>query len=363
MVGKALSLRADLLKAVKTFQGVFMLTLTIDPKIFNDPAAEFAYVADKRCVAKLVAALRRESSSAKLYSKRFFAIREFHQDGRVHYHVLLDAKFVDIHRVRELWGRFEPKDYVRPADDKSPRFGSVVYSKKDIVDKRHAAMYVTKYLTKGPEGGFPEWVLKRPHALQRYSVSHRFWASCGVDRGRQEVDSEFEPEKRKCEPECFCDRCVGRKAASLVENRGGATWQRVASCQTKSIIIEVTDIMAPDGEIHTVKAYVARLKGSAKAIAEHFGIENVGRRFVLKPEEVDAIIGKTSDESADDIPERYTPWLKTLVEDSRYRGHTISYEDLRSMRHRGSWRHEKRAHVQLLNSTPPMQVDESDIPF
>lgn len=320
MVGKALALRADLIKAVETFKGVFMLTLTVDPKIFNDPVAEFEYTKKKRSVAKLVAVLREE---AKLYSDRFFCIREFHKDGRIHYHVLLDAAFIDIARVRELWGENEPKGYKRPPGDNSPRFGSVVYTRKPFADRVHAARYVTKYLTKTPEEGFPAWVTQYHKRLQRYSVSHGFWSTCNVKRGRNPLpcpgdcdEPENKPAKssdvKSCDAECFCDKCVGDDALGLVENRGGTIGQRVGKCCSETAVLALEEWMKEDGELVQVRRYLGRVTETPDQVAEGLAIAVGTRRFTVTPDEVENLLGIEVDRPQPDDPDIYDRWLEDM---------------------------------------------------
>ncbi|QDV77687.1 rolling circle replication-associated protein [Botrimarina mediterranea] len=321
MVGKALALRADLSKAVETFSGVFMLTLTIDPKIFKDPERELAYVQKKRCVAKLVAKLR-DNPRCKLYTDRFFCIREFHADGRVHYHVLMDAKFIPFEEVRDAWGEFEPKTYQRLAGDNSPRFGSVRFTKKPFADRLHAARYVTKYLTKTPDEGFPEWVLKRRNRLQRYTVSHHFWQSCGVDRGRKDpcpacTEEVKRDEVSTCDPECFCDKCVGEAAPSLVAMREAdpTIEQRVSKCCSTSAILALEEWCREDGEIYTRRKFLGHVEQSPSEIADQFDVTVGGRkkRFTLRANEVNELLGDDcADDNEPDEPDQYARWFERL---------------------------------------------------
>ncbi len=36
-------------------------------------------------------------------------------------------------------------------------------------------MYASKYLTKYPENGFPDWVMDATYRIRRYSTSRGFW--------------------------------------------------------------------------------------------------------------------------------------------------------------------------------------------
>jgi hypothetical protein len=311
-------------QAVETFAGVFMLTLTIDPKIFNDPQAELAYVQKKRCVSKLVAKLR-ANPRCKLHSERFFCMREFHADGRVHYHVLMDAKYIPFEEVRDAWGDFEPKTYRRPDGDNSPRFGSVHFSKGDFADRRHAARYVTKYLTKSPEHGFPEWVLKRRKRLQRYTVSHHFWESCGVDRGRQEVcagctETTTPDEVPSCEPECFCEQCAGAGAPPSPDGppETPSIEQRVSKCLTSCALLYVEDWMTEGGEhLETRRKFLGQVPKAPRAVADQFSIElpASAKRFTLRPAEVEKLLGLDVPDDAlheDSGPDQYAEWIDDL---------------------------------------------------
>jgi hypothetical protein len=335
MVGKALALRADLCTAVETFGGVMMLTLTIDPKIFKDPEKELAYVQKKRCVAKLVAKLR-QHPRCKLYSDRFFCIREFHQDGRVHYHVLLDALYVPFDAVRDAWGHFEPKGYKRPEGDNSPRFGSVRFTKKPFADRLHAARYVTKYLTKTPEEGFPAWVMARKKRLQRYTVSHEFWASCGVERGKQDP-SMYEAEAKhddECEPDCFCAKCCDDPNAETLlalMPPDPSIADRVEKCGTVCVILEIEEAMTPDGqEIYTRRRYLGVLPKTAAEVAEQLSatITLGAKRFELRPGEAEALLGEADDAVEEEPGDKWDQFLRELDNGGRRpTGHQQSLAD------------------------------------
>jgi len=59
-----------------------------------------------------------------------------------------------------------------------PAFGTVLISKAKFQGGYvHAGQYVTKYLTKIPENGLPEWVMQigEYRRIRRYSTSRGFW--------------------------------------------------------------------------------------------------------------------------------------------------------------------------------------------
>lgn len=340
MVGKALALRDDLSKAVETFSGVMMITLTIDPKIFNDPERELKYCQEKRCIAKLVAKLR-QHPRCKLYTDRFFCVREFHADGRVHYHVLMDALYVPFDAIRDAWGHFEPKWYIRKEGDKSPRFGSVQFTRAPFADRLHAARYVTKYLTKTPDQGFPEWVLKRKNRLQRYTVSHHFWDACGVDRGRKEPCLGCDDDKPKeafstCDPECFCQKCCDDLAPSLEAATipEPTIEQRVAKCCTFSVLLEIEEYMRPDGqELWSRRKYLGVIPKAPDKIAEDLGITlgPMSKRFNLRPQEAHALLGEADDAVEEESGDKWDQFLRDLDNGGRRAEHQQFSSDRRHM--------------------------------
>ncbi len=136
-----------------------VLTLTVDRGEFSSPVQAYRYVTRKKLLWRLMRALG---------VKRWFWVLEYQQktgSGWPHWHILIDLADVPGGRVdlvkawqlwRDRWGVGGLQLEVRDVE-----FDSV----------EHALMYITKYLMKQPEGGFPTWVLK-----SRQSI--RFFQGC-----------------------------------------------------------------------------------------------------------------------------------------------------------------------------------------
>lgn len=129
-----------------------MLTLTVDRSHFASPRAAWERVSGKKALSELM---------WKLGVKWWFWALEFqmgkgpdpHREGWPHWHVLVDLSTcpggrLDLERAwylwRDCWG-----------------LGRLDLSRKKVVASSglHGVNYITKYLTKMPRHGFPDWVL------------------------------------------------------------------------------------------------------------------------------------------------------------------------------------------------------------
>jgi hypothetical protein len=132
----------------------------VDREAFSSPVQAYRAVTRKKLVWRLMRALG---------VKRWFWVLEYQQKtgaGWPHWHILIDLNDVpgggrvDLQKAWELWrdvwgvGRLQ-------LEVRDVQFKSV----------EHALMYITKYLMKQPEGGFPTWVLKSRQAI-------RFFQGC-----------------------------------------------------------------------------------------------------------------------------------------------------------------------------------------
>jgi hypothetical protein len=139
-----------------------LLTLTIGRSAFASPREAWQAVADRQAVSKLLAGLG---------VRRWVWALEFQMKtetnghrGWPHWHVLIDLSTcpggrLDLERAwylwRDLWG-----------------LGGLDFRYKKTVAQSgmHGVNYITKYLTKMPREGFPDWVLG--------SASMRFVQGC-----------------------------------------------------------------------------------------------------------------------------------------------------------------------------------------
>lgn len=168
------NLRAELIPILETFRSLLMLTLTVDPTLFESHDAAYFYIRENRCISVLMQSLDRHGH---LHSRRYFYVLEFQKSGNPHYHVLVDASFIPHAELQTQWGKNRPKQ-LSPPEANRPGFGMTMISKSDFEGGApHAARYATKYLVKTPEEGWPEWVLRQGEhtRVPRYGVSKGFW--------------------------------------------------------------------------------------------------------------------------------------------------------------------------------------------
>jgi hypothetical protein len=239
---------------------------------------------------------------AVLHSDRFFCSLEFQQNGAPHYHLLLDASRVDFDAACVEWGRLRPRSATvldvqaltaaalraeqtaRQSAGRSrvlstserlrierktfrglrlasraggpalaPAFGHIRFSKeaarlngyRGAKKSKRAARYVTKYLTKTPDGGFPEWVLTR-HRLRRYSTSRGFWDTAAL------AEKKPRPARRTAadvppgvDPDCpICSTCGEYRDGSCACPRP-TIGDRMKTCGSTTSILEIKPVFDP----------------------------------------------------------------------------------------------------------------------
>lgn len=149
--------RERLRPAIKHWESVLMLTLTVDPKTVDGPKDALELVQRRRAISKTIAKLKQRKI---LSSTEYTVTLEFHESGYPHWHVLVNASFVCKHKLQREWG-----------------LGIVWISKGDFDDINHAINYATKYIVKTnsdedkDEFLFPEWVMDMKTNLRRFSAS------------------------------------------------------------------------------------------------------------------------------------------------------------------------------------------------
>lgn len=168
-------LRERLLPVLSTFRGLLLVTLTVDPTLFPSPQAAYEYMRERRCIARTMQDLWRAGC---LHSRRYFYVVEWQKNTeQAHFHILLDASFVPWAKLLASWSKHRPET-AGPVAGGRPGFGTALISVPRFGGGAdHAASYVTKYLTKTPENGFPSWVLDlgQETRVRRYSASRGFW--------------------------------------------------------------------------------------------------------------------------------------------------------------------------------------------
>lgn len=232
-----------LLPVLETFDGMMMLTLTVDPKLFASPLAAYEYLKEHRCVAELVRSLWK---AGHLRSRRFFYVVEWQRETEMpHFHLLVDADFIPFGSLAEAWNRFRP-DSAGPVVGNAPGFGHVRISKKGFANSSHAARYACKYLTKPPRDGYPSWVMEYRGQIKRFSTS-RGLLSAGEPKRPVQQNRVDHPR------DCLCKDCCERRS------RRSSVAERVRRCCEKTILVRLLETVSDMGEVVLGRpAFVAR---------------------------------------------------------------------------------------------------------
>lgn len=199
--------REVLLERASEWEGPLLLTLTVDRKGtttgrgFEGPAAAHEYVSAGGYVRRLMRLLG---------LRRWVWVLQFQSGtgaGWPHWHVLVDVgasgrlPVVDLKRAwrlwRDRWG-----------------IGGLDVEKSDFEGAEHAVRYITRYLVRQPEEGYPPWVLQSAKRVRLIGASK---AVGRLTRGGTIGGGEI----------------VGRPRVS-----GGALVDRLAACGATCVVLE-----------------------------------------------------------------------------------------------------------------------------
>jgi len=214
-----------------------MLTLTIDPALFESPEAAYRYARERRVISRLMQDLHR---AGHLHSRRYFAVVEWQKDTEmIHFHVLIDATRVPKAAIDAAWSKNRPAS-AGPREPNRPAFGMTRFSCRRFKGgPEHAACYATKYLLKVPDHGWPAWVLAagKEYRIPRYQTSRGFWPAEHHDQDVPAVPAgPFKrPAIRKPEWRSYRERiadCGGMTDEFLVERRADPATGEVAERRT-----------------------------------------------------------------------------------------------------------------------------------
>jgi hypothetical protein len=241
-------LRMRLIPVLETFSGLLMVTLTVDPSLFSDPESAYSYMRERRCIGRTVQDLLRWGH---LRSRRYFYVVEWQKrTEQAHFHVLLDAEFVPWGELLRSWSKHRPPNAGAVVGDR-PGFGTVLISMPQFGGGPvHAARYATKYLTKVPQQGFPEWVVYsgRDSRIRRYSTSRGFWGSVSK---RQNKGGKTRERDRKTYAE------------------------RMSSCGRTVNVFEVHEVADRDtGEVSVTREWRGQIQAEANLVI--LGLSNPG---------------------------------------------------------------------------------------
>lgn len=315
-----------------------MWTLTLDPELFGwDHAEAYRYCSKNRVVSRLVRELNRRGH---LLSGDYFCAVEYQQNGMVHFHVLLNARYVPFGDVCEIWNRFRPKDADEVEGDR-PGFGAVRFSAPKFASMEHAANYATKYVIKTPEEGWPDWVLQQRN-LARYSISKGLWSAVETKKSgsvdvvhavpewelmnKDPILSQWVADGRvevapwvlkqtsvmaaremiaESDPEWWDMYCAGQeelRQKALREEKPEqepvrTIGERVASCRETACVVKVTAWVDASGEIHKSAVWLEGLAVPYGEVLERLGVEQtqeVKYGCRVRPSEIEQLLGKHS---------------------------------------------------------------------
>lgn len=245
------NLRARLIPLVSDFKGLMMVTFTVDPTLFADPRTAYLYTMDNRCISVTSQDLDRANF---LFTRSYFYVVEWQKTTeQAHYHVLYDSKYIAWSVLLESWSKHRPSG-AGPILGERPAFGTVHFDAPEFAGPVHAARYATKYLTKYPKHGFPNWVLDmgKERRIRRYGVSHGFWGT---------TSRRSRPSERK--------RVNSRKTYR----------ERTATCGDSINVFEMNEFLDREtGEILTKPVWMGQMDVDASVIDSLYDPGNPKRR-------------------------------------------------------------------------------------
>ncbi|MFG0247550.1 MAG: hypothetical protein ACF8OB_01580 [Phycisphaeraceae bacterium JB051] len=126
-----------------------MFTLTVDRKAFGAPIDAFITITEGGYIRRLMRLLKVEKWAWTL------ELQMKTGEGWPHWHMIINLPpcGLDLERAWRLWR------------DKW-HLGGLDLQRKKNKNAKHAMFYVTKYLTKYPEDGFPSWILHHPKRIR-----------------------------------------------------------------------------------------------------------------------------------------------------------------------------------------------------
>jgi hypothetical protein len=236
-------LRARLIPVLGTFQGLFMVTLTVDPLLFPDPKTAYLYMQKRRCIGRTTQDLDRLKY---IYSRRYLYVVEWQKNTeQAHFHILLDASYIPWDSLLASWSKHRPPEAGAVVGNR-PAFGTVLFSApKFDSNPLYAARYATKYLIKTPEYGFPDWVLDmgKERRIRRFDTSKGFWGNPAKPHSKNPYP--------KRTPQAKSYR------------------ERLTLCGNGVNIIEIASVLDPStGEVKTIRQWVGKLDVEARKVIE-----------------------------------------------------------------------------------------------
>jgi len=277
-----LKLRKRLIPILETFDGLFMVSLTIDPLLFPDPKTAYFYTMDKRCISVTTQDLYRANY---LITRRYFYVVEWQEHTeQAHFHILYDSRYIPIQAIYYSWSKHRPATAGEIIENR-PAFGTVFFSVPKFASPTHAALYATKYLIKTPDYGYPQWLLDtgKDRRIRRYSTSRGFWN---------------EPSKMRSE------------SKNTRKNKQLTYSDRISKCGDSIHLFGIEDcIDKKTGEINPKPVWIGTLKASCSETIEKLsdpGNQKRTRRSLMaeSPKEALAILNNVTGRNIEFIRHR-----------------------------------------------------------
>jgi len=190
-----------------------ILTLTVDRACFASPQDAHGKISGGKFIPRLM---------RMLGVRLWMWCLEFQQatgEGWPHWHLLVDladlpGRRIDLKRAWTLWR------------DTWHLGGLDLSTKKTGMTSAHALNYITKYLTKFPDGGFPEWVL-HAHSLRFVQGSRALGPLVGkISYGMppdEEEEEEESPREHVRKPNLEANSRCGLMSTVMREEIDGCT--------------------------------------------------------------------------------------------------------------------------------------------
>ena len=229
---KGHELKNKILEKIESIKVPRLYTITVNREWFNNPKEAFKYIMGQKFIARLL--------TKEMGIRRWMWVLEAQEengDGWPHWHILLD-----IGDLPAMWYNKDTQEAQEQApEDKTgwvyiPHYFDLnkahrlltkwkvgkqcklSVKRNSFNTAKHAVFYITKYLIKTPNRGFPPWMLKTPRI--------RFYA---LSRDLRKSDEPVEP---KDETDEVAKKRKNRTARKPVE--------RVAECR-KKVIFSIFD--------------------------------------------------------------------------------------------------------------------------
>ena len=209
-----------------------LFTFTVNPSAFSSPKEAYRFVRDGNFIPRMM---------RYMHIKKWICVLECQKNGWPHWHLI-----VDIADLNEAWIKGNGKNLIvrySPPDEKDKSFHHVTHyvdmkkmhrlwrkwgigeqvdfsRKKGRKNKAHCFNYITKYLIKNPENGYPEWLMEeeRVRFVSASKAVGSLFGSKSVRSNEKEKEEDEEDQRNKSQ-----------------------IFVRVASCGLKTDLIEYNE--------------------------------------------------------------------------------------------------------------------------